>query len=89
MRIENFFINEVYVTVNNWSIPVDQFFYRSYNERMEISQKNSSPIKLWMFVFAIVFALSTVFSPSLFAQDNSVNSKSAAKESGSGRSCLL
>jgi hypothetical protein len=24
--IENFFINEVYVTVNNWSIPVDNFF---------------------------------------------------------------
>ena len=48
---------------------------------MESSQKNSSPLKLWMFVFAIVFALSTVFSPKLFAQENSGNSKSAAKVS--------
>ena len=49
---------------------------------MESSQKISSPIKVGLFVFAIVFSLYAVFTPSLFAQTNKdVDAKSAAKVS--------
>lgn len=49
---------------------------------MESSQKINSPMKIGMFVFAIVFSLYAVFSPSLVAQTNKdVDSKSAAKVS--------
>ena len=49
---------------------------------MDSSQKISSPIKVGLFVFAIVFSLYAVFTPSLFAQTNKdVDAKSAAKVS--------